>query len=103
MKPGGKVICVDASIDPNKIEEISKDFESWIKKDQEYTIREVLDNDGIVTGILLEEVYNIPKFFKLLNRYQEPAFATWRFREMQKPIVHQLHQEEKQVLTIFLN
>ena len=84
MKPGDKVICINATIDADKLEEISKDFENWIVKDKIYTIREILNNDGIVTGLLLEEVRNIPKFFKLLNRYQEPAFATWRFRKQEE-------------------
>lgn len=83
MKPGDKVICINSSIDPEKSAEISRDFEIWIARDKEYTVREVLDNNGIVPGILLEEVYNLPKWFKLINRFQEPAFATWRFRKLQ--------------------
>lgn len=59
-----------------------QDFEIWITRDKEYTIREILDNNGIVTGLLLEEVHNFPKFFKLINRFQEPAFAQWRFRKL---------------------
>ena len=83
MKPGDKVVCVNDKIDPEKGEEIRRDFEIWITKDKEYTIREILDNNGIVTGVLLEEVHNFPKFFKLINRFQEPAFAMWRFRKLQ--------------------
>ena len=82
MKPGDKVICIDASIDPEKAEEIKRDFEIWITKDKEYTVREILDNNGIVPGILLDEVHNFPKFFNLINRMQEPAFAIWRFRKL---------------------
>ncbi|TWR25744.1 hypothetical protein FPZ43_15775 [Mucilaginibacter pallidiroseus] len=82
MRPGDKVICINDKIDPDKSEEIRRDFEIWITKDKEYTIREILDNDGIVTGVLLEEVHNFPKFFQLINRYQEPAFAIWRFRKL---------------------
>jgi hypothetical protein len=82
MKPGDKVICIDASIEPDKAEEIKRDFEIWITKDKEYTIREILDNNGIVPGVLLDEVHNFPKFFKLINRFQEPAFALWRFRKL---------------------
>lgn len=82
MKPGDKVICINAQIDPEKAEEIRRDFEIWVTKDTEYTIREILDNNGIVTGVLLEEIHNFPKFFKLINRYQEPAFAQWRFRKL---------------------
>ncbi|UOE51418.1 hypothetical protein MTO98_10050 [Mucilaginibacter sp. SMC90] len=82
MKPGDKVICINDKIDPEKMAEIRQDFEIWITKDKEYTIREILDNNGIVTGLLLEEVHNFPKFFKLINRFQEPAFALWRFRKL---------------------
>lgn len=82
MRPGDKVVCINDRIDPEKMEEIRRDFEMWITKDKEYTIREILDNNGIVTGLLLEEIHNFPKFFKLINRYQEPAFATWRFRKL---------------------
>ena len=82
MKPGDKVICVDARIDPEKAEEIRRDFEIWITKDKEYTIREILDNNGIVPGVLLDEVHNFPKFFKLIGRMQEPAFAQRRFRKL---------------------
>lgn len=82
MKPGDKVLCVDDRIDPEKAEEIKRDFEIWVVRDKEYTVREILENDGIVPGILLEEIHNFKKFFKLLNRYQEPAFATWRFRKL---------------------
>jgi hypothetical protein len=82
MKPGDKVICIDARIDPDKSQEIRKDFEIWVTKGKEYTIREILDNNGIVPGVLLDEIHNFPKFFKLLNRMQEPAFALWRFRKL---------------------
>ncbi|WP_342645671.1 hypothetical protein [Mucilaginibacter sp. CSA2-8R] len=82
MRPGDKVVCINDKIDPDKAEEIKQDFEIWITKDKEYTLREILDNNGIVTGVLLEEVHNFPKFFKLINRFQEPAFAIWRFRKL---------------------
>lgn len=82
MKPGDKVICIDARIDPEKSEEIRRDFEIWVTKDKEYTIREILANNDIVPGVLLDEIHNFPKFFKLINRMQEPAFAIWRFRKL---------------------
>jgi hypothetical protein len=82
MQTGDKVICINASIEPEKSEEIRRDFEIWVTKDKEYTIREILDNNGIVPGVLLDEIHNFPKFFKLINRMQEPAFAIWRFRKL---------------------
>lgn len=109
MKPGDKVICINDKIDPEKSEEIRRDFEIWITRDKEYTIREILDNNGIVTGVLLDEVHNFPKFFKLINRFQEPAFAQWRFRKLNyasrpaeaisevEELVEQLEQEQQQV------
>lgn len=61
--------------------EILANFQSWVKKGDEYTIREILDNDNIVTGVLLEEIHNTPLYFNLIKRVQEPAFATWRFEK----------------------
>jgi hypothetical protein len=61
-----------------------------------YTIREILDNNGIVPGLLLDEVHNFPKFFKLINRFQEPAFALWRFRKLNYATSSEaeVHEEE---------
>lgn len=97
MRPGDKVICVDATIDPEKSKEIRRDFEIWITKDAQYTIREILDNNGIVTGVLLDEIHNFPKYFKLIDRFQEPAFAQWRFRKLNyasRPAEAEVNEEE---------
>jgi len=100
MKPGDKVICIDARIDPAKAEEIKQDFEIWISKDKEYTIREILENDGIVPGVLLDEVHNFPKYFKLLNRFQEPAFALWRFRKLSYATGVEEEEQEAELVEI---
>ena len=100
MKPGDKVICIDARIDPEKAEEIKRDFEIWITKDKEYTIREILDNNGIVPGLLLEEVHNFPKYFKLINRFQEPAFALWRFRKLSYATETEEAEQEAELVEI---
>lgn len=81
---GDKVLCIDSSIAPHMKEEIEKDFEMWLKQGNTYTIRGFNENDGIVVGVLLEEIHNFPKYFKLLGRSQEPAYATWRFRKRQE-------------------
>lgn len=100
MKPGDKVICIDASIEPDKAEEIKRDFEIWITKDKEYTIREILDNNGIVPGVLLDEVHNFPKFFKLINRMQEPAFAIWRFRKLNYATAAEVEEHEEELVEV---
>lgn len=81
---GDKVLCVNASIEPHMKEEIEKDFEMWLKQGNTYTIRGFNENDGIVVGVLLEEIYNFPKYFKLLGRSQEPSFRLDRFRKRQE-------------------
>ena len=79
---GEQVVCIDASMQTHTIEELSKDVPNWIVQDKKYIIRGFHDNDGIVLGVLLEEVVNPIKFFKLINKFQEPAFAVWRFRKL---------------------
>ena len=83
MKVGTKVICVDDSIRPEMVQWQRQYCPNWVKKDSKYTIREFDDNDGIVDGVLLEEVENRPVFLTKWNRVIEPRFATWRFREME--------------------
>lgn len=100
MRPGDKVICINDKIDADKVEEIRRDFEIWITKDKEYTIREILDNNGIVTGVLLEEVHNFPKFFNLINRYQEPAFAIWRFRKLNYATNQQAEEHSEELVEV---
>lgn len=95
-----RVICINDTVEPDKLAEIKGDFENWIVKDRIYTIREVLKNDGIVDGYLLEEVYNFPKFMRLLNRVQEPAFATWRFRVMKEDEVMRRVQERIETIKL---
>ncbi len=100
MKPGDKVICIDATIDAEKSEEIRNDFEIWVVKDKEYTIREILDNSGIVTGVLLDEIHNFPKYFKLIGRSQEPAFAIWRFRKLNYATQTEAVEEEHELVEV---
>lgn len=100
MKPGDKVVCIDAKIDPEKAEEIRRDFEIWITKDNEYTIREILNNNGIVPGLLLDEVHNFPKYFKLINKFQEPAFALWRFRKLNYATTEATEEHEEELVGV---
>lgn len=79
---GEQVVCINASMQAHTIEELSKDVPNWIVQDKKYIIRGFNENDGIVLGVLLEEVVNPIRFFKLINKFQEPAFAEWRFRKL---------------------
>ncbi len=80
---GEKVICINSSMQPHTIEELKKDMSNWVKKDEHYTIRGFTSNNGIVDGVWLEEIKNDYKFFRLIDKFQEPAFALWRFRKLE--------------------
>lgn len=58
-------------------------YNNWVKKGKTYTVRQVLQNDDIVHGVLLEEVRNEPIYIELIGREQEPAFGMFRFRELE--------------------
>jgi hypothetical protein len=79
---GDKVVCVDDSVKIEAVEELKRIIPNWVKKDQQYTIRDIKNNRGIVTGVLLEEIDNPVVFIQILGGFQEPAFAEWRFRKL---------------------
>ncbi len=74
-----KVKCIDDTINPEFIMETVKYFPQWVKKGEIYTVYDVLENDGIVTGYLLEELQNEMVNQPLLGREQEAAFRADRF------------------------
>jgi len=92
---GEEIICVDDSVKIEKFISAVNIFQNWIEKDKSYIVRDVLYNDDIVTGILLENVYNKPIFIDLLKRVQEPAFATWRFRKKQLADIDESFEENQ--------
>jgi hypothetical protein len=79
---GDQVICINSSMSTHTIEELSKDVPNWVTQDTKYTVRGFNENDGIVLGVLLEEIVNPLRYFKLVNKFQEPAFRTDRFRKL---------------------
>ena len=82
---GSVVKCIDDSIKAEEILFVSMAYRQWVKKDVEYTIRQIFDNEGIVTGCVLEEIVNGPIPQKLLGgRWQEPAFRLSRFVECEE-------------------
>lgn len=79
-----KLICIDDSIKAGMEEFVAHAYQQWVKKDKPYTIRQLLENEGIVTGVLLNEVRNEPIYQKLLGYVQEPAFRMNRFAEIEE-------------------
>lgn len=102
MTPGTKIVCVDDSIRPEMAEWQRKFCPNWVKKGETYTVREFDDNDGIVDGVLLEEVRNKPVYLTKWDRVIEPRFATWRFREMSPSEPNEIQCSEKETETAFL-
>jgi hypothetical protein len=95
MEVGSRVLCTDSSIKASEIFMVSRVYSMWVDKGAEYTIREVLDNDGIVTGVLLDQVINDPIPQELLGgRFQEPAFRVTRFQELQDDMAEVNQQQE---------
>lgn len=89
-----RLLCIDDSIKADQIEFVSIVYPQWVKNGQQYTVRQVLENDGIVTGVLLNEVRNEPIYQKLLGRYQEPAFRLSRFVEVDESEAYVYSSEE---------
>ena len=88
MKIGSKVICIDDSLKQGlNMEEFHRDFHQWIKKGEEYTIREIDENDGLVVSVLLEEVINPIRYFTTIGRYKESSFRIERFREIETEVM----------------
>lgn len=94
MSPGTKVVCIDDSVLLGKEEFKKYAFPNWIQQGNIYTIRAILDNQGIVPGILLRELVNPEIYIRLLDAYQEPAFRTNRFRELTYQELEELAREE---------
>ncbi len=84
MTVGKKVVCIDDSIKPGKEEFVKYAFPSWIKEGKVYTVRALVDNQGIVPGLLLNEVVNPHIYIHLVKTYQEPAFKLDRFKELEE-------------------
>jgi len=78
---GEKILCVDDSLQPHTIEELRQDVPNFVKKGQQYTVRGFSDSDFVV-GVLLEEIRNPLKYFRLVGGVREPSFALWRFEKI---------------------
>ena len=58
-----------------------------IKKGEEYTIRQIDENDGLVVSVLLEEVKNPIRYFTTIGRFKESSFRIERFREIETAVM----------------
>lgn len=94
---GDKVKCVEDYKLPHTRAEIEVDCPNWVKKGDEYHVRGFADNNGIVTGVYLEEIVNPVRFFSLINRSQESAFRIDRFSKMQEDEVEVAVEEFSEV------
>ena len=97
MTVGKKVVCIDDSIKPGKENFVKYAFPNWIKEGYVYTVREIVENQGIVPGILLREVANPHIYIHLINTTQEPAFRLDRFRELEEDSLEETIMDELQL------
>ena len=95
---GDKVRCIDDSVKLGMEAFTKSVFWNWVKKDKEYTVRGFLDNAGIVTGVLLEEVHNFHVYQPLLGHEQEPAFRLDRFVKTQSAKKEEYLEEKNTIL-----
>jgi len=104
LEIGDIVLCIDSSIKPGMESFVNEAFLNWVKEGKEYTIRGFADNDGIVTGIWLEEIINFPIYQPLLCREQEPAFRINRFvKQAKQSISAEIEETELVEIEQFLN
>jgi hypothetical protein len=96
MKVGSRVICIDDSYVEGTVEELKIDCPNWVVKDTIYTIDEIFDLDYVVS-VVLKEIRNPMKYFRLTNDVREPAFKISRFRLLQEDEVAVNVEEEVSV------
>lgn len=105
MKMKVKVKCVDDSINTEFIIETVRYYKNWVKNGEIYTVFEIVENDGIVTGYILEELQNEPVYQPLLGKEQEPAFRTDRFEVVsyEEEEEEEESEEVEHLFEVFLN
>ena len=81
---GDNVVCIDASKQPHTADELAVDVPNWVQQDKRYTIRAVEHHDFGAVGVLLDEIVNQQKYFRLVDKVKEPMFAQWRFRKLKE-------------------
>jgi len=92
------VVCIDDSIKPGMETFVKEAYYGWIKKGAKYTVREFLQNEGIVVGVLLNEIHNFEIYQPLLGRTQEVAFRLDRFRKLESATKESYLEESNTIL-----
>lgn len=88
-----RVVCIDDSYVVGTVEELKVDCPNWVRKNEIYTVEEIIDLDYVVS-VVLKEIRNPIKYFKLTNDVREPAFKISRFRLLQDDKVNVEVKEE---------
>jgi hypothetical protein len=94
---GDRVVCVDSSMQPEAVEELKRTVPNWVKKDEQYTIREIKTIRGIVSSVLLEEIDNPVIFFKILVNIIFKLKSLLIINEMKSFMKH----NAKQIFVVF--
>jgi hypothetical protein len=92
VQVGDYVVCVDSSKLPHTCDELSVDIPNWVVEGDKYTIRSIQEHDFGAVGVLLEEVTNVPKYFRLIDKVIEPMFKSSRFRKLKPKEVEVLEE-----------
>ena len=88
------VMCIDDSIKPGMEQFVAENYPNWVRHKEQYHIREFVDNNGIVTGVLLEELHNPEIYITLLGELREGAFRLNRFIKIQSVTKTEVTEEE---------
>jgi len=89
---GDRVVCVDSSKLQHTCNELSADVPNWVVEGSHYTIREIREHDFGAVGVLLEEIRNKPRYFRLIDGTMEPMFKISRFRRLKPKEVEVLEE-----------
>lgn len=92
------VKCIDASIKPGMEEFVSEAYLNWVRDGSEYTVRGFTEDNGIVTGIYLEEIHNFPIYIHLIDKVQEPAFSKHRFIKLKSAEIKEKSNDVEEIL-----
>ena len=98
---GDTVLCIDSSIKPGMEEFVSEAYLNWVKEGKEYTVRGFTEDNGIVTGIYLEEILNFSIYIHLIDKTIEPAFRLSRFVKTQSATIEESDKVEEVLIKEF--